>query len=117
MARAKTGQKARVSAKQASVAPIANKKAVKAEAEAEKPKKPVELQAYTIPQFCEAHGISIDTYFRMQRTGTGPVIKKIGQSTRISVEAARAWREAGKAETQKEHPAREAGGAAEGMPR
>jgi hypothetical protein len=68
---------------------------------AEKEKTPVELKMYTITEFCEAHNISLDSYYRMQRTGTGPEIKKIGQATRISVEAAKAWREAGKAATKK----------------
>ncbi|MDE5461149.1 hypothetical protein [Bradyrhizobium sp. CSS354] len=102
MARVKTGQK-----------PRANAKEKLAEAKAEQAKRPVERTMYTIPEFCEAHNICLDSYYRMQRTGTGPVVKKIGQSTRISVEAARAWREAaGKAETQKEHPARGAGNTA-----
>lgn len=67
-------------------------------------KKPVELKpgmkAYTIPQFCAAHNISLDSYYRMQRTGDGPKIKKVGHATRISVEAAKAWREAGEAATE-----------------
>lgn len=107
MARAKTDQKPRVTAKDKV-----------AKAKAEQAKRPIERAMYTIPEFCEAHNICLDSYYRMQRTGTGPVIKKIGQSTRISVEAARAWREAaGKAETQKESMVRGAGEAVEGMPR
>jgi hypothetical protein len=73
----------------------------KAEKAKDEKKPPVELMAYTIRGFCAAHHISIDTYFRMQRTGTGPAIKKIGKATRITVEAAKAWREAGEAATKK----------------
>jgi hypothetical protein len=57
---------------------------------------PIERMTYSIPEFCEAHRISIDTYFRMQRAGTGPEIMKAGHRTLISVEAAAAWREAGR---------------------
>ena len=90
MARAKTGQKP-------------NKADPKAATDnkAEKAETPVELKAYTIPQFCEAHNISLDSYYRMQRVGDGPKIKKVGHATRITVEAAKAWREAGGAATKK----------------
>ena len=53
---------------------------------------PVAPMAYSIRQFCEAHNISVDTYFRMQRAGVGPVTMKVGGRTLISVEAATAWR-------------------------
>ena len=48
--------------------------------------------AYSIRQFCQAHSISVDTYFRLQRAGLGPVTMKVGGRTLISVEAAAAWR-------------------------
>ncbi|UGX93375.1 hypothetical protein G6321_00048570 [Bradyrhizobium barranii subsp. barranii] len=89
MAHAKTGQKARVAAKDK----VEKAKAERAEAS-------VELQAYTIPEFCIAHRISIDSYYRMQRAGDGPKIKKVGHGTRITVEAAKAWREKGNAATE-----------------
>ncbi|MCG2632851.1 hypothetical protein L6654_40390 [Bradyrhizobium sp. WYCCWR 13023] len=53
---------------------------------------PVEPMAYSIRQFCQAHGISVDTYFRMQRAAFGPATMKVGGRTLISVEAAAAWR-------------------------
>jgi hypothetical protein len=53
---------------------------------------PIEPMAYSIRQFCEAHNISVDTYFRAQRAGVGPVTMKVGGRTLISVEAAAAWR-------------------------
>ncbi|TWB63043.1 hypothetical protein FBZ94_103743 [Bradyrhizobium sacchari] len=52
----------------------------------------VTLMAYSIEQFCQAHGISIDLYFKMQRQGLGPATMKVGSRTLISVEAAAAWR-------------------------
>jgi hypothetical protein len=50
------------------------------------------LSAYSIEQFCQAHGISIDLYFKMQRQGLGPPTMKVGGRTLISIEAAAAWR-------------------------
>jgi hypothetical protein len=54
----------------------------------------VNLAAYSIEQFCTAHGISIDLYFKMQRQGLGPKTMKAGSRTLISVEAAAEWRRA-----------------------
>jgi hypothetical protein len=60
-----------------------------------KPSPPLEeLKAYSIGQFCQAHNISVDTYFRMQRHSHGPATMKVGQRTLISAEAAAAWRQA-----------------------
>jgi hypothetical protein len=52
------------------------------------------LAAYSIEQFCQAHGISIDLYFKLQRQGLGPKTMKAGARTLISVEAAAEWRRA-----------------------
>jgi hypothetical protein len=53
---------------------------------------PIAPMAYSIRQFCQAHNISVDTYFRLQRDGLGPVTMKVGGRTLISVEATAAWR-------------------------
>ena len=53
---------------------------------------PVAPMAYSIRQFCQAHSISVDTYFRLQRANGGPATMKVGGRTLISVEAAAAWR-------------------------
>jgi len=53
---------------------------------------PIAPMAYSIRQFCQAHSISVDTYFRLQRAGLGPLTMKVGGRTLISVEAAAAWR-------------------------
>jgi hypothetical protein len=55
--------------------------------------------AYSIKQFCQAHNISVDTYFRIQRVGRGPATMKVGGRTLISVEAAAAWRRKREADT------------------
>jgi hypothetical protein len=53
---------------------------------------PIAPMAYSIRQFCQAHNISVDTYFRIQRDGRGPVTMKVGGRTLISIEAAAGWR-------------------------
>jgi hypothetical protein len=53
-----------------------------------------DLMALSIKQFCKLHGISVDTYFRMQRAGLGPAVMKVGHRTLISRESAAAWRRA-----------------------
>jgi hypothetical protein len=54
--------------------------------------RPIQPFALSIRQFCASHDISIDTFFRAQRAGLGPVTMKVGGRTLISVEAAAAWR-------------------------
>jgi hypothetical protein len=49
---------------------------------------------YSIREFCDAHRISIDHYFKLQREGLGPRIMKAGARTLISLEAAADWRHA-----------------------
>jgi hypothetical protein len=105
MARAEvTGRKPRVSAdlvKQASGPPLSNEIAPTPHAEPKSAKRavlprirgpPIAPMAYSIRQFCEAHNISVDTYFRMQRAGVGPATMKVLGRTLIGVEAATAWR-------------------------
>jgi hypothetical protein len=61
--------------------------------------------AFSIQQFCAAHGISIDTYFKMQRAGTGPRVMKARARTLISQEAAAEWRRAREEAAQEQrHP-------------
>jgi hypothetical protein len=71
-------------------------KSKKAEATAELPVQPMAL---SIRAFARAHGISCDTYYRMQRQGLGPATMKVGSRTLISVEAAAAWRREREADT------------------
>ncbi len=51
--------------------------------------------AYTIKEFCAAHGISASAYYEAQREGYGPREMRIGtKGVRISREAAADWRRA-----------------------
>jgi hypothetical protein len=56
------------------------------------PDQGVPILGFRIPTFCQAHGISQDFYYRLQRDGIGPKVMKIGGLTIISVEAAETWR-------------------------
>ncbi len=49
--------------------------------------------AYSIPDFCSAHGISRTQFYNLLKQKNGPDIMKIGKRTLISVEAAERWRE------------------------
>ena len=52
-------------------------------------------EAYTIKEFCEAHGISPSCFYEAQREGWGPRVMRIGaKGSRISVELAAEWRRA-----------------------
>jgi hypothetical protein len=48
--------------------------------------------AFTVPQFCSAHGISRALFYIMQRDGRGPRVMKCGRRTLIARESAEAWR-------------------------
>ena len=50
--------------------------------------------AMSIREFCTAHRILEDLFFKMRRQGWGPVVMRVGSRTLISVEAAAAWRKA-----------------------
>ena len=50
--------------------------------------------AFTIPQFCESHGISRALFYVMRRDGRAPRIMKVGRRTLIARESAEAWRRA-----------------------
>jgi hypothetical protein len=69
---------------------------------------PVERQAMSIRQFCRAHDLSIDSYYRMAREGSGPEIMKVGHRTLIARESAEAWRRAREAAAREQRRARDA---------
>jgi hypothetical protein len=54
----------------------------------------VEPLAYTIREFCRAHGISICTYYELKKQNLAPAEMRMGRVVRISTEAAAAWRQA-----------------------
>jgi hypothetical protein len=55
---------------------------------------------FTVEQFCFDHNISRGFFYKLRRTGRGPVETKLGTRTMISVESAAAWRQRMEAETQ-----------------
>lgn len=50
------------------------------------------IEAFTIEQFCHAHGFSKAHYFNLQRAGIGPRVMRAGTRVLISREAAADWR-------------------------
>jgi len=50
------------------------------------------IAAYSIKEFCDAHGISMSFYFALKKRKEAPREIRIGRRTLISQEAAAAWR-------------------------
>ncbi len=48
--------------------------------------------ALSIQQFCQAHSISEDFFYKLKRQGEAPRLMKVGTRTLISLEAAAEWR-------------------------
>src|SRR4051794_9738781 len=71
--------------------------------------------AYSISEFCRAHGICAPTYYKLKNYGLGPAEMRMGGAVRISREAAAAWRHARENPEQAEAEANAK--AAEGMRR
>src|SRR5262245_21363299 len=60
------------------------------------------IGAYSIPDFCRAHGGISEAYFHnLVKEGLGPDLMKIGSRTLVSVEAAARWRAEREAATAK----------------
>ena len=59
-------------------------------------KEPTPRLALSIPEFCEAHGISEGMFYKMKKQNRGltPREMKIGTRTLITFEAAAKWRKA-----------------------
>jgi hypothetical protein len=55
-------------------------------------KEPVAPACYSVRDFCIAHCISEDMFFKMQRQGLTPKTMKVGARTLVSMEAAAGWR-------------------------
>jgi predicted DNA-binding transcriptional regulator AlpA len=51
-----------------------------------------DMDAYSIPEFCRRHGFSQSFFFKLQATGSGPRVMRVGARSLISKEAAQAWR-------------------------
>jgi hypothetical protein len=50
--------------------------------------------AFTIPEFCNAHRISLGFFYELQKSGRAPRVKRIGARRIVTAEAAAAWRAA-----------------------
>lgn len=48
--------------------------------------------ALSVSDFCRAHGISRNTFYRLLAAGTGPKVMAVGRRKLVSIEAAAAWR-------------------------
>jgi hypothetical protein len=53
---------------------------------------PAARAAYSVRDFCVAHGITKVLFYKLIKDGVGPRIMKIGRRTLISVESATEWR-------------------------
>jgi len=52
----------------------------------------MEKQAYSIDEFCFAHGFCRASFYNMLKRGEGPRVMKVGGRTLVSHEAAADWR-------------------------
>jgi predicted DNA-binding transcriptional regulator AlpA len=50
--------------------------------------------ALSIPEFCQAHGISEGFFYKLKKQGEGPREMKVGARTLITFESAAEWRRA-----------------------
>src|SRR4051794_41066561 len=58
------------------------------------PRSPTPRLALSIPEFCEAHGISEGFFYKLKKQGEGPREMKVGARTLITFESAAEWRRA-----------------------
>lgn len=54
----------------------------------------MDIEAYSIKEFCEAHRISLAHYHNLRNAGKGPRVMRAGNRVLISRESAAAWRRA-----------------------
>lgn len=57
-----------------------------------KGKPEVQRVAYSVDEFCAAHGFTRPTYYELEKRGEGPRTFRVGRRKLISVEAAAEWR-------------------------
>ena len=58
------------------------------------PRPPTPRLALSIPEFCEAHGISEGFFYKLKKQGEGPREMKVGARTLITFESPAEWRSA-----------------------
>ena len=56
------------------------------------PRPPTPRLTFSIPEFCEAHGISEGFFYKLKKQGEGPREMKVGTRTLITFESAAEWR-------------------------
>ena len=56
------------------------------------PRPPTPRLALSIPEFCEAHGISQAFFFKLKKQGKGPREMKVGARKLVTLESAAEWR-------------------------
>ena len=59
------------------------------------------IAAYSVKEFCEAHGISEPYYYILRKKGLGPREMHVGRRNFISLEAAADWRRAREEESRR----------------
>jgi hypothetical protein len=62
----------------------------------------MEPACFTMGEFCLAHRIGLNTYYRLRKAGKGPVEMRVGAKVLISKESAAHWRAARDAEAKKD---------------
>ena len=51
-----------------------------------------EVDAFTVPEFCRRHKISVSFFYKLVGLGKGPRLMKAGTRTLVTKEAAADWR-------------------------
>jgi predicted DNA-binding transcriptional regulator AlpA len=51
------------------------------------------VEAYSVVEFCRRHGIARATAYNLWKRGEGPARMKVGRRTLISADAAAEWRQ------------------------
>jgi predicted DNA-binding transcriptional regulator AlpA len=59
-----------------------------------RPLRETAIEAYSIPEFCEAHNISIAHFYVLRQKGLAPKEMRLGRRCLISRESAATWRAA-----------------------
>jgi predicted DNA-binding transcriptional regulator AlpA len=60
----------------------------------------MDREAYSIEEFCLAHGFSRATFYNLLADGKGPAVMRVGKRRFVSREAAAEWRRKMEAPTQ-----------------
>jgi hypothetical protein len=64
----------------------------------------MEPQCYTVNEFCAAHRIGLNSYYRLKKQRLGPHEMHVGTKTLITKESAARWRAARDAEEEDIQP-------------